>query len=382
MRRRIILTVVILILQLHVFAAVTAIYVPESYVTLKIKPGPWTSDTVLGAKLGTFIITSTTGQIYNPSLVNIGEVSNGVYITGLMQDYDNGPYNIRTNKFYIVSVAYPYGMGGEPIVQTLYTERWPVISWDLSTVNQSTLYVEMYIVNLNENNYHASAGYRPAQYFKLDTPYTLPSDFNPFFSIAVAHNPGTDIGTYVDTNGLVNGGFGAYVPSNGVPGPDNTPLIGAGAYTNPDNPSSPGFYYGDVPQQTIFAIYFSTPTASFSVQDALGSSRVTINQAVVQIDHGVQGQTYSQQISFSDNSGTNGFMLRPQSLPGYGISYRLYFGSTEVEEGVPITWGGLTADNLNNSMDVKIGGINPTSIATLVEGQYSGTITVTISNPN
>ncbi|ADY13001.1 hypothetical protein [Sphaerochaeta globosa] len=364
----------------HLFAAVVATYVPESQITLEIAPGPFTSDTVLGAKLGTFIITSTTGEIYTPSLVNIGEASDGIQVTGLMKDYQNGPFVQNTNTFYIISAAYPSGLGGEPVLQTLYNNLWPIIDWDSNTITQSVFYVEMYLVNTNKTNRNAQSLWRKAQFFKLDSPYLLPSGFNPRFSVAVAMDEDTNLGSYTNDDGTVNEVEGDYVVTDSVDGPDSTPIIGSGGYTNPDDPGSPGFYYGDVPLFPTFYFNFFEPEVSFSLESAFGSGKVTVNQAIIQVDNGVAGDTYTKNLTFTDTSTATSFQLFPSIGSASPIDYQLYLDNDPITKGTPFLW-----QNINpglNAKDLMIGGINESDVINKVSGTYSGTITVTISTPN
>jgi len=71
-------TVVLLMLLLVpalLFGAITAVYTPEPYLVLQAKPGPFTSDTTFGAKLGTLIVTTTDGdKIYAPTWGSTDEV--------------------------------------------------------------------------------------------------------------------------------------------------------------------------------------------------------------------------------------------------------------------------------------------------------------------
>lgn len=381
MKTRIILTLLLASgLFSCVFAAVTATYIPEAQITLEISPGPFTSDTVLGAKLGTFVITSTTGEIYTPSLVNIGEASDGIQVTGLMKDYQSGPFVQNTNTFYIISVAYPYGLGGEPVLQTLYNNLWPIIEWDSNTIYQPILYVEMYLVNTNKTNRNAQSLWRKAQFFKLDSPYLLPSGFNPRFSVAVAVDEDINLGSYTNEDGSVDEGEGDYVVTDSVDGPDSTPIIGTGGYTNPEDPSSPGFYYGDVPLLPTFYFNFFEPEVSFTLESAFGSGKVTVNQAIIQLDNGVAGVTYTRNLTFTDTSTAPNFQLFPVIGSASPIDYQLYLNNDPITKGTPFSW-----QNINpgmNTKDLMIGGINEADVSSKVSGTYSGTITVTITTPN
>ena len=70
------------------FGAITSVYTPEPYLVLQAKPGPFTSNTTFGAKLGTLIVTTTDGdKIYAPTWGSTDEVSNDVILSGLMRSY-------------------------------------------------------------------------------------------------------------------------------------------------------------------------------------------------------------------------------------------------------------------------------------------------------
>ncbi len=368
------------LLPWNAFCIVTADYIPEAPITFDTAPGPFADQTVLGAKLGTFIISSTTGEIYSPSLVNIGEASGATQVTGLMKNSANGPFNQNTNAFYIISAAYPNGLGGTPVLQVLYDDVRPIIAWQNNTVTQNPLYVELYFVNTNSTNPNASSGWRPSQYFKLDTPYSLPSNFNPYFSVGVAEAPETNVGTYT-SGGIIIETEGRYVVTNGNDGPDNTPIMDSGAYTDPDNPGSPGFTYGDAP--VLPSVFFNIvdSSTSFSLSSAYGTNKATITQASAEVFNGDSGTYYQLTLTFTDTSSATSFQLFPSQGVGTPIDYKLYLGDEEVIKAVAMNWEDLDP-GVVNTKDIKIGGINQGDAASKLSGTYEGTIVVNISNLN
>ncbi|MDC7230549.1 MAG: hypothetical protein PQJ48_09585 [Sphaerochaetaceae bacterium] len=373
--------IILSLVPILLFAEVTATYLSESAITLDISPGPFTHPTVLGAKLGTFVITSTTGEIYSPSLVNIGEASDEIPLTGLMKDWDTGPFELATNDFYILSVAYPNGFGSEPVLQVLYDNLRPIISWSSNTVYANPFYVELYLVNTNSTNRNAQSGWRPASYFKLDSPFSLPVGFNPRFSVAVADSPNTNVGTYTTGSGSVKESQGSYVTTDGSSGPDNTPILDPGSYTNPDDLETPGFYYGEVPVTESFFIDFLIPESNFELSDAYGINKVTINEARIEVMNGTQGTNYSQQFTFTDQSQNSSFQLFPSIGSGAPINFNLYLENQQIEKGTAYTWSGLQPDVLN-TRNIRIGGISETEVLNKVSGIYTATIIVTITNPD
>ncbi len=370
--------ILLLFLPWHAVGTITATYIPESPITLEIAPGPFTHQTVLGAKLGRFIITSPTGVLYSPSFVHIGEASGAIQLTGLMKDYANGPFEMNSNDFYINSVAYPNGLGGTPVLQVLYDDVRPIIRWSANTVTQNPFYVDLYLVNKNSGGISADSGWRPAQYFKLDSPYSLPSNFNPLFSVAVADSPNTNVGTYT-SGGTVNETEGSYVVTNGNDGPDNTPIISPGAYTDPNNPGSPGFYYGDVPEFPSITFNFADSVASFSLEAAYPPNKTPVTQATVKVLNGVSGHPYEITLTFTDNSSDASFQLLHKEGIGTPIDYLLFLGNELVTKGVSLPWAGLYTD-VSYSKDINIGGINKAIAESKVSGIYEGQISVNISN--
>src|SRR5690554_2546990 len=277
--KRIALLFTLLLLPFGLLASITATYTPEPYLAFKEKPGPWTSNTVMGAKLGTFTVTTTgNDKIYSPVMGSTIEVNGGVEVTGLMKRYAAGPFEPNsTQKFYVITVSYPNGRGSAPNLQVVGGTHWPLLSWDAVTVNANPFYVDLFLVNHNTASTSHVVVYRPTSYFKLDTPYSLPQDFNPHFSILTANNSTTNAGTYMTNNDGTPNNQGSYIPTDndngsGQSGPDNTPIVNPGAYTDPDNPGSPGIIYGDPPVAVGYDVSFvQGNSVSFTLHDAIGT---------------------------------------------------------------------------------------------------------------
>lgn len=358
---------------------VTAQYFPENSITLEKAVGPFTSSTVLGAKLGTFYVTSSTGKIYSPSLIGIQEASGAITITGLMRNYATDNFVQRTQDFYIISAAYPNGFPGTPVLFVLYNDVRPLVSWDQNTVSVSPFVVELYLVNHNTASINHVVAYRPSSYFSLGTPYALPSGFNPQFSIATAENGTVNVGSYTN-GGVVDQTLGSYVTTNSIGGADNTPIMGPGAYTDPDNPGSPGFFYGDVPVVPSFLFNFSTDQASFPLSDAYGGFRVVVTQATLTVVNGVQNVKYKMNLLFSDQSTATSFQLFPLQGGDDAINYSLYLGGELITKNTTFLWKDLVSGP--NVKDLSIGGISQSVVSSYVGDTYKGTITVNISIPN
>lgn len=381
------ITLILVALPCGVWGAVTAVYIPEPQIAFEIAPHPFTSNTVLAAKLGRLEMTSTTGVIYSPAFVHVGSASQSVAVSGLMKEWATAKeYVPGTHYFWIISVAYPNGLGAEPVLQVLYGNVWPIIDWDTYPITTLPFFVDLFLVNINSTNRHVTVSNRPASYFKLGTPYTLPSDFNPTFSVGAATNSETNVGTYTDGGAITDPTLGAYIATDAPGGTGTTtPVIGPGAYTSdPNNPNSPGLIYGDPPTQPTtptYEVFFEASQADFTISDAY-TGKVRINTAKIKVLDGVQGQTYARDIIFTDSGTTNSFQLKPYPS-GSPINYDLYFETENkiVNYGERISWNGLVPFPLINERGIWIGGIKKNEVEQRLSGSYSDTIYVNIISP-
>ncbi len=379
--RRGILTLSLMLVSAFLMAdpIITASYTPQSPIYLELSPGVFTHPTVIGAKLGRFAITSPTNEIYTPAFVNTGEVAGNIALTGLYKKWAGGSYYTKTDlNFKVISVAYPYGLGGTPLLQTIFGGRWPIISWDPITITANPLFVDLYLVNTNSLNPNSPASLNSnGQFYRLDTPYTFTTSFNPIFSLAVADDPNTGVGDYAPGNGETINSSGSYVVTEGQSGPNITPILDAGSLTSPDGD---GFFYGDAPLVPTFSFSFLANTVNFELATAYGVNKATINQARLEVINGVVGQTYSQLLTFTDGDVSPGFLLKPSVGTSSPIGYLLFIDDAPITEGVALPWGSLNPGM--NTKSLKIGGIVESEVANKVSGTYQSTITVTITNPN
>ncbi len=366
-------------------SVVTASYNPESPLYLEIAPGPFTNPTVIGLKLGTYQIFNPEGAIFNPAFVNTSEVGNNIQLTGLYKTWEGGePFTKNNLNFKIMSVAYPYssGGGGTPVLRTIYGGRSPIIDWSGTTITANPFVVELYLVNTNSTNPNQNATLNSnGQFYQLDTPYTVPPGFNPIFSLAMADDANTDVGTYTSSNGDVITSGGSYVDTGGTTGPNNTPILDINSFSSdPDDDN--GFFYGDTPLPLTYFFNFLQPTASFNINSAIGTGRVVVNEARIEVQNGVTGENYSQHLSFTDTTTNAAFQLFPREGTGAPISYQLFLGVNPdpIVKGASVLWSSLVSGI--NSRDLMIGGIEAQNITSLASGTYQGIISVTISNPN
>ncbi|HPY12360.1 MAG TPA: hypothetical protein PLH14_07505 [Sphaerochaeta sp.] len=377
---------ILVALPFGVWGTVTAVYTPEPQIAFEIAPYPFTSNTVLAAKLGRITMTSTTGVIYTPSFVQISSASGAVSVRGLMKGDAGGDFVQGSQDFYTYSVAYPNGLGAEPVLQVLYGNVWPIIQNDSCAITTLPFYVDIFLVNMNIVDRHAAVGYRPASYFKENSPYTLPSNFNPTFVVAAAARSGVSVGWYAGAGTITDPNLGAYVTTEAPGGTGTTtPVIGPRAYTSdPNNPNSPGLIYGDPPTQPTtptYEVFFEASQADFTISDAY-TGKVRINTAKIKVLDGVEGQTYARDIIFTDSGTTNSFQLK-SSEGASTISYDLYFetANKKVNYGERISWSDLVPFPLINERGLWIGGIKKNEVDQRLSGSYSDTIYVNIVSP-
>ena len=377
----------------YVFGTVTAEYTVESSIRFEVSPSPFNHPTILAAKLGTFKITSTTGKIYSPSFVNISSSRGHISVTGMMKSDANGQYKLGSNSFQIISVAYPLGRTGAPVLNVFYDAYEPIISDGPDIIEQDPFEVELFLVNTNSTNPNNASEYRQASFFKLDSPFFLPVDFSPYCTVGVADSASTNVGTYAST-GTVIESTGSFVgPNPNQAGPTDTIVLAPTAYSDPNNPNAPpssGIYYGDNPDPEPdppdyqFTIINET---TINLSQAYESSAKVADAQMTIID-GIQGETYEAYISFASNSvDSEGFNLRltdNQNL--YKIPYNLIFNNESVVPvvlGVTptsnqiIPWEGIHYQNAT-VLPIYVTGIDQSTAEQAPAGTYSDTITVTI----
>ena len=318
------------------FSAVTATYDAEKNIVFKVKPAPYTSNDVFGAKLGRFTIVSDTGPIYSPVLTNttpapgINTSINPVKMQGPMKRYDTDPeYPQGQHDFHIQALTYINGLGSPPRVETLWNSYWPLAGESSVTIPANPLYVDIFLVNHQENNLNPTLTYGPARYFKYDATYTFLNTFNPKFSIAVANLPNIGPGDYMDgtTGGVQNNtNLGSYVTTDGKTGPNTTPILDPNGPTGEG--SNGGFIYGDPPAPVSYILTFKDNTVPISLQDGNGvgsDARFEVNEARMTLANTKADNTYSVQIKIKDDSPSpTSLQLLPEQPGPNPINYNLY----------------------------------------------------------
>jgi len=360
------------------FATVTATYTPETNVYFSLSPGPFTSPTVIGSKIGTLVITSDSGAgtIYTPGFLNITGVTN-ITMTGQYREEFNeyNPFYTKTNLLFgLVVVSYPNGVGSKPVLQPLYgNTTWPIISQKV-VVAVNPLVVEIYLVNTNSDNPKVKATLgTDGQHYKLDSTYAINGAFSPAFTLAVAQDANTNFGWY---SGDMEG-KGEYISVNGNNAEASTSFVGTGIYSDSSNN---GMIYGDKVEEPTpeLSFYFADTASMFSIAQAIGSNKAVVTQANITLTNGVSGQTYTQKMTFTDNAAsTTAFQLTPDRGTGTALDFDLYLGNDQLTKGVSYYWTGIT--NGINMKDLKVGGIDATAAANGASGTYRDTITVSFT---
>lgn len=382
------------------FAAVTATYDAETNIVFKVKPAPYTSNDVLGAKLGRFTIVSDTGEIHSPVLANTtrgpnnSNPINSVMLNGSMKTWDNGGYNDNNHAFYVQALVYKNGLGAPPSIAIPYGRYVPLLG--NSSITTNVLYVDIFLVNFNDPTIlNPSLTYGPAKFFKPDSPYTFIDEFNPHFAIVTANSPGIDPGGFMDgTTGKLknpkhNPNAASYVEVNHKTGSDPTQIV------DPEGPTvdegNGGFIFGDPPAPVSYVLTFANPSPEISLQDGNGvgsSARFEVNEALMNLYNTKPDKTYSVRIKIKDDSPSpTSFQLLPEQSGPNPINYNLYWGTTtsnaqEVVKNDEIDWRDLKESTNPNARKLYIGNISANDVAKAASGTYKSTITIEIISKN
>lgn len=380
--RHIVVLFTLLLMPALLFGAITVTYTPASSIILQDYPGPYTSNTVIGAKLGTLDVEITGGSvIHSPAWGTAGEVAGGVSLTGPMYDKHTGGYESDTHTFTVMSVAY---IGGVPTINRFDATYIPI--YEQKCTLNSTFSVELWLVNTHKTQPDATvgSGQRPAIDFQAGSVYTLPDDFDPYFSFISANQGNTNVNKMVNSDGTPNSD-GSYVSVSGATGPNSTPIINPSGYTNPDDPTSPGMTYGD-PGQAIIGTSFTLESqeVSITLDQHTGTQIHKINAATlgVLVYNEQGGESVDVDITFTDNSppGEDGFNLLHVDAPEFMIPYTLFWGNTTnpITKGVAIEWNDLGKGN--HLKDIYMGWIDAEIVDQRPQGDYKSIVTVTIAN--
>jgi hypothetical protein len=389
-RRWIILLMILLTFTLAVLSATaTATYVPESPIYLQMSPGVFSHPYSFGAKLGRMTVYHE-GPIYNPTILASGLSGYTVNLKGPFKWWQGAAwdYNFIINMN-VLAVAYPNGLGGNVRVTALSGRQHLLEKSKNEQVTVNPFIVDLYLVNTQSSGgIQTNPALEPTLnttggMFKIDSPYTFVSPFNPHFTFVGTNDLGTDIGNF--TEGLPpDPQHGYIIEINSEDTFDTTPIVDQGGFTAGEGEGD-GFWHGDEPPLPLaFFFEMDSGDVSFNIANAFGeNARTYVNKAKMTVENGENNTTYAKKITFTDTNGTNAFMLNPVQGSGTGLEFRLFLGSSaqnnvEMNYGVAHTWTGLV-DGLNEK-NLYVGGIDADTATLRYSGEYRDTIIVNITN--
>ena len=336
-------------------AAITATYTPDPYLYFTTGSFPFaTSDFV--AHLGTLTFYIPDNQLFSPSLVDM-TATNNFSFTGPVTEYNDWQtglpvYTTQTKTGRICAVTTVKG-------KTTYKEIWGQAGTQPLTdtngnINTSVFVAEIYLV-----------GYQTASHFKPGALYSITGGTFGSFNVAVALNGNGiyDSKEYISVNGQA-------IPSNGSQ-PAPMPLISNDAvplpYVDPDHPYT-----------TVEYLFSIIEESSFSVENAIGTASTLAAKAQLMLSNTDAGTTYGVDIKFEDGNSDETFSLGLDGSKSiYTIGYTLRFLSQNVVGGVPLSWDGLQEGI--NQQNIMVTGINAIEAALAPSGNYSDTITVSVT---
>jgi hypothetical protein len=359
MRNKFSLYLIALILMVAIVpvgAEVTATYVqaPSLYFTKGSSPF---STTQFVAHLGTLSIFSSTNKMFTPSLFNL-TASNTVSFTGPItwsNDWQTG-LPVYTNS----------STTGKIVAVTQYNGNTNIIDiWGNSTTQPLTttngnLNTSLFVADFYILSYQSSSIYKPGALYPLDTATQWT------FNVGVAKNGS---GGYYNNLDFVSVN-GVPLPSNGNPPSPvtvNSNQFNPLPYDDPDSPYSPANYLLTILED-----------GQFAVDNALGTKTTKAAKAQVLVSNTSDGGAYGVYITFKDNNNDSSFSLGLDGSKSiYTIGYTLKFLSEVVEGNVPILWN--TMKEGINQEEITITGIDAQEAELAPAGDYSDTLTVTIT---
>lgn len=247
----------------------------------------------------------------------------------------------------------------QPYAADLAGDR-PLFAWDTETViTPNPYYVQIFIVSQH-----------PSSYYIEGEEYQIVSGTLGSFNIKVMKKTPYQVEEFISVNGQ------EMPPGGGPPISDPVPLpIGGPGVLPPEIP------FGEEPPPLNFIFSFQNNSVDFDLSEAYNNKK-TINVAQMNVQNGVAGTTYKQNLTFTDSGSAQSFQLKPVGVSGNTIGFKLYFGnsSNAIPYGQAFEWTGLVPNM--NYKDLKIGGILESEVNQRTSGSYSDTITVTVTAAN
>lgn len=364
-----------------VMGSVIASYSPETAIYLQKSPGVFTHPNMFGAKLGRLTITSDE-VMYNPTILVAG--MSGGYNIWLV-----GPHRWDMHKDWVydkrfqmnlLAVSYPNGLGNSVFIRALSGKQPLLNGWENVQVAVNPLIIDLYLVNCNDYGGTTNTDIAPnldptGGYIKLDSPFVFETPINYGFTVGITNTLGQGPWVFPEAGNPTQGQF---IPIDGVVGQGSTPVIDPGSYTDGE-PGEIGFWYGDgVPQPVFYNFWFDAPVVNFDLSDAYDTNMKEITKAYLQVVTDDSNCTYTQNIAFTTDDGSERFQLCPDFPGGAGIEFNLFFGTRHVDYGETIQWMNLVRGT--NWKELYISGINANEVEQMVSGTYQVTIIANITN--
>ena len=366
------------------FGAIFAEYIAEPGINFVVAPGPYTSPTVLGTKIGTFRVTATEGdQIYSPVMLGDYPMPRGITVTGPMKSWSGGGYEPNsTQTFSLAMVSYHNGYGSAPTIQAYEGALRPVIGAGAYTIQANPYFIELYLVNIDGNDLNANkvVGYRPASFFQPGAVYTLPSSFSPWFGLALGKDATVGSWNVADAGGPIPN-KGQQIPVNGS---NDIPILTPGSFTDPGNTGSSGVIYGDSqdpgggePGTYFFAVNQYQAASNINLDYYLTRPYETLN--VGSVDFSTTGDlrynTYD--IKIQPNPPVGNFLFSKSgatSFPYYVVTSKTYPSTHSQAVTIPLTNRGIDGQ-YQEWIEIGIRGLNYNNTV-LTSGNYTSEIKV------
>lgn len=333
--KRLLISLLVILASHALSAEITARYDIEPILFFGPGTTPFSSNDYV-AKLGTLSFSSSSGQLFDPTMIGINTSVNFVF---------NGMMDQGRKEDSVFRLASKYTVNGKTswirldhgnLVNSLTNEN--------GNLNTNPFIAEIYLISDQAAN----------RYVEGEIYEWVSGSFGSF-SLVSKQSGNTYVGVPVggSTEPI------SYLPDGGSI-PDPIP-------------------YGEPEAQVRYLLSIHNQDA-FTIADAYGTKRVQIATAKIQLENAIQSSTttYGVNVTFRNELGTQSFMLNhSDAAVDFPIPYKLYFGDTLVVGNEMIEWGPLAPVN-ENTRPILVTDISQSRAEMALEGNYSDTIYIDI----
>ncbi|AEV28536.1 hypothetical protein SpiGrapes_0695 [Sphaerochaeta pleomorpha str. Grapes] len=330
-------------------ADITATYEPDPHLVFTTGNSPFDSSDFI-AHLGTLTFQSSENTFFSPYLIDLN-MNNHFTVIGPTtwnpdkEDQDTSGCIVAVIQYNgIKQITNIWGNGGRDYQPLLETN---------GNLKTSRIVSDFYLLSD-----------QPASVFIQGSSYRLISGSLGTFNAGATTNNGQNITKslfYIKINSQT-------LPSNGsapYPAiPINTNIAAPIPY--PGKPDPVGYLFSIISEEY------------FDVENAIGLNPTKVGTARLVLCNPCASTSYGVDVKFTDsNNGTDFSLGLDGSKSVYTIGYSLRFQSSDVKVTNPIPW-----DNLHegiNDQNIYVTGIDATKAELAPSGDYSDTITVTIT---